>query len=368
MILNNNLPVRELDTGYAVELDSVEEEQWHELLNQFDDSTLYQTWAYGAVMYGGRRMGHMALRYNGQVIAAAQVRFAWLPVLNIGIAYLLRGPIWRLHSAAPNEKAFQQALRALRNEYVCKRGLLLRIAPLIFTNEPCCERLRQILAEEGYSPAARARNNRTIVMDLSPHPEELRSGLHRNWRRNLKAAEQGQLAVVEGKEDELFATVVDIYHEMVLRKAFLEPNDISKFRRVQALLPDGLKMNVYLCKSSENACAGLVWSGIGDTAIELFAATSRAALNNSAAYLLRWRLVEHLKQRGFRKYNLNGINPEQNPGSYQFKSGLAGKSGVEVSYLGAFESRGNLLSDYCVRVVEGIRAGYDRIRSLRRVA
>ncbi len=366
MIPKRNLSATALDAGYTVEFDSVQGQRWHELLEQFDDSTLYQTWSYGVVMYGRRKMGHMTLLHDGQVVAASQVRFARLPLLNIGIAYLLRGPVWRLRGAAPDEQVFQQALRALRNEYVCKRGLLLRISPLIFTSDPGAERLQQILAKEGYSPATRARNLRTILMDLSPPLETMRCGLSGDWKRNLKAAEKRQLTIVEGKDDELFATVIDIYNEMVSRKRFYARTDIPKYQRVQELLPDALKMKVSVCNSSDGACAGLVWSEIGDAAIELFAATRHTALKNGAAYSLRWRLVEHLRQGGFRKYNLNGINPERNPGCYHFKSGLAGKTGSEVSYLGAFESRGNLLSDYCVRVGEEIRVIYDRIRARKR--
>ncbi len=300
-IPKRNTPAAGLDPGYTVEFDNVQEQQWHELLERFDDSTLHQTWAYGSVMYGRQRMSHMTLRYNGQVIAAAQVRFARMPVLNIGFAHVLRGPMWRRRGAAPNEKAFQQALRALRNEYVCKRGLFLRISPLILSNDSASERLQQILAEEGYSPATRERNLRTIVMDLSPALETLRCGLHRNWKRNLRAAEEHQLTIVEGKDNELFETVIDIYNEMVSRKGFFDRNDIRTYRRVQALLPDALKMKVSVCNSDDGACAGLVWSEIGDTAIELFAATRDTALKNGAAYSLRWRLVEHLRQGGFRK-------------------------------------------------------------------
>lgn len=36
-------------------------------------------------------------------------------------------------------------------------------------------------------------------------------------------------------------------------------------------------------------------------------------------------------------YNLNGINPAANPGSYHFKKGIAGKSGKDVHYLGRFD-------------------------------
>ena len=36
---------------------------------------------------------------------------------------------------------------------------------------------------------------------------------------------------------------------------------------------------------------------------------------------------EWIKEKGLRYYDLNGINPETNPGTYHFKRGLAGKKG-----------------------------------------
>jgi lipid II:glycine glycyltransferase (peptidoglycan interpeptide bridge formation enzyme) len=357
--------VRELASGYTSEVDTVTERDWHERLQEFDDSNIYQTWSYGEVMWGPHNTSHLVLKNNGDIVALAQVRLARIPLLNVGIAYIFRGPVWRPRETTLDEEALRQALRALRNEYVCKRGLLLRLAPLMFANET--EHNLRIFGEENYKPKVNGHSKITILMDLSPSIEELGCGLHRNWKRSLKAAEGHGLEVIEGDGDDQFKAVIDIYREMVDRKGFLEPNDIEKFRQVQALLPGALKMKVTVCRSPEGSCAGLIWSEIGETAIELFAATRAAALANGAAYLLRWRLVEHLKRSDFRMYNLNGINQVQNPGVYRFKSGLAGKAGTEIAYLDIFEAQGNALSSYCVVVGQEILERYRRMRARARL-
>lgn len=350
--------VRKLALGYTIEVDAVNERDWYERLQEFEDANIYQTWAYAQVTWGLNNTSHLVVKKDGRAVALAQVRIARIPPCNIGIAYVLRGPVWRRKAMAPDEEALRQVLRALRNEYACKRGLLLRLAPLMFANES--EHNSRTFCEESYE--LKQNSKLTILMNLSASIDELRCGLHRNWKRNLRTAEGHGLEVVEGESDDLLRGVIEIYREMVDRKRFLEPNDIEKFRQIQVLLPDSLKMKVTLCRSTESYCAGLIWSEIGETAIELFAATRAAALTNGAAYLLRWKLVECLKRNGFRIYNLNGINPERNPGSYRFKSGLAGKSGIETAYLGVFESQGSALSNYCVRVGQEI---LDRYRSMR---
>jgi hypothetical protein len=73
--------------------------------------------------------------------------------------------------------------------------------------------------------------------------------------------------------------------------------------------------------------------------------------------------VEHLKRSGFRMYNLNGINQANNPGVYHFKSGLAGKAGTEIAYLGIFEAQGNALSNYCLMVGQEVLDSYRGIRT-----
>jgi lipid II:glycine glycyltransferase (peptidoglycan interpeptide bridge formation enzyme) len=44
-----------------------------------------------------------------------------------------------------------------------------------------------------------------------------------------------------------------------------------------------------------------------------------------------------MKQSGCHYYDLYGINPQKNPGTYVFKAGLAGKTGKDVYYLGRFD-------------------------------
>jgi lipid II:glycine glycyltransferase (peptidoglycan interpeptide bridge formation enzyme) len=45
-----------------------------------------------------------------------------------------------------------------------------------------------------------------------------------------------------------------------------------------------------------------------------------------------------MRETGCRYYNLNGINPDANPGTYHFKAGVAGKRGMDVHYIGRFDA------------------------------
>lgn len=344
---------RDLDPAYEAEVDTVQKETWYRLLGQFEDSNIYQTWSYGQVRSGEPNISHLVLRQHSRVVAIAQCRIQKAPIIGAGIAYLMWGPLWRCRGTAPELPVFRQAIRALRNEYAGKRGLLLRIAPAAFEDESSC--LLSILKEEGFTRGTEKSGSRTIVMDLGPSLDEIRKGLRPHWQRELKVAERQNVEVLEGGSDELFDMFIGIYKEMVARKKFAEPNDIHEFREIQRRLPVDCKMKILLCRSSEGLCAGLIADTVGGTARYLFGATSTKGMKSRGSYLLQWKLIEWLKEKMVLRYDLNGINPESNPGTYKFKSDLAGEKGRDVRLLGRFESCGSMVSFACVNMGERMR-------------
>lgn len=346
---------RELAPEYAVEVDSVTERDWWQLLEQFDDANIYQTWSYDEVRFGRKNISHLLLKKSGRVIGAAQCRIARLPILNVGMAYIRWGPLWRLRHETPDQETFRQVIRALRNEYVCRRKLVLRIYPALF-DEPS-RLFRAALEDEGYSPIHGTRD-RTLLLDIRRPLPQLREGIRRHWQRELKVAEKHGLEVVEGSDDRLFESFITIYKEMVARKGFREPNDIRDFQAVQRALPTQFKMGVMLCKSGDTTCAGLIYSAIGSTALYLFGATSNSGRNSRGSYILQWRLIELLQMSGATTYDLNGINPTVNPGSYKFKADLCGSNGEDKYFIGRFDAGAGCWSTWVVKCGDQLRTAY----------
>ena len=105
--------------------------------------------------------------------------------------------------------------------------------------------------------------------------------------------------------------------------------------------------------------AGVVCSAMGDSAIYLFGATSDQGLTTRGAYLLQWAMIQWLKDRGTRWYDLCGIDPIRNPGGYSFKKGL---SGADVSHLAPMLACDSIVSTAFVK------AGLAMRQSIRSVA
>lgn len=352
--------MRSLAEGYSYGISTTSEDSWNQLVRGFDDGTIFQTWAYAATVEGRHNITPLWLKKDSEVIAIALVRFRRLPVLGLGLAYVHRGPMWRRAGTEVNVEHFRQVLRALRNEFVCKQGLTLRLNPALFDDDPMG--LAAIIAQEGFLPIRQNAHSRTILMDLTPSLEELRNDMAAHWKRGLKAAEKNNLEIVEGTDDELFESFIGIYAEMLERKKFASDADVHQFRLIQSQLPEALKLGVLLCKSAGVLCAGVIYTRIGDSAYFLLGATSNSGIKSNGSYLLQWKVVEGLKRQGATVYNLYGIDPVKNPGPYRFKMELAGPHGRDVFFLGKFDASPGFLSASLIQLRDMLRIWKKRLQ------
>ena len=352
--------MRKLSPGYSSEVDRFDKNKWHEILKKFDDTNIYQTWSYDAIRCGRNKISHLVLKMNGDVVAAAQARIVKIPYINLGIAYIRWGPLWKLREENYNIEVFSQAIRALRNEYSCRRGLVLRIFPILYNDDSY--HFLSCLESEGFSRIRNIGEKRTLLVELGCPLEKLRKGLKQKWRNCLNRAERNDIEIIEGCEDNLFKTFIVIYRKMIERKAFIEPNDINEFRLIQKDLPKEFKMKIYLCRFKGNICVGAIFSALGDTGVYLFGATDKIGMKSNGSYLIQWKFIEWLKENHFSYYDLNGINPETNPGSYRFKNGLCGKNGKDLCFLGQYETCDNFLSYHSVRVGQSFLNQYSNAK------
>ena len=109
------------------------------------------------------------------------------------------GPDWQRVNAPHDAEVFRQAIRALRNEFAFKRGLVLRLLPVVFENQisGCAE----LFSEEGFASSAQEMRSRTILMDLSPTLAKMHEGMKPHWKRELKVAQKQNLEILEGAND-----------------------------------------------------------------------------------------------------------------------------------------------------------------------
>jgi len=345
-----DLPATEGD--FSREVDQQTPASWGDVLAQFEDASIYQTWAYGAVRWGARNLSHLVLRKDGQVLAAAQLRIARVPVLPAGIAYLRWGPLCHRKGQVLDPGTVAEMMRSLRDEYCGRRGLTLQVIPGACPGDVRGMAYEDACAKAGLHPDPAAPCYRTVMVDLSPAAEVMRKQLDQKWRNQLNRSEKNGLVLEVSDKPEAYREFVTLYGGMLERKQFETTVDVDEFDRIQALLDGPARMQVFLAKKDGESVGALVCSHMGDTAIYLLGATNEKARELKASYFLQWQVMLWMKDRGARRYDLGGIDPVANPGGYHFKSGFGG---VEVIQLPPHSATGGALGGVVLRGISWLR-------------
>jgi peptidoglycan pentaglycine glycine transferase (the first glycine) len=332
---------------YAVEIDRVDQGQWNNIVPKFDDANLMQTWAYGAGRWGEDHLSHILLRRNSEIVSAAQVVTKTVPFLGAGVCLVKGGPVWQLQGRDRDPEILRQILRALREVFVVRRGMLLQIFPAGV--EDGTGATQRLFEEEGFILDVTAECQQTALIDLSHPLKDLRNSLRPTWRRNLVLAERNHFTIKRGDSNNLFEAVANLYIQGLRRRGFTAVISLARLKEIQR--NSSQRMRVMLCEYQGEPVSGIAVPWLGDTAQAFLSGTADDGLKLRGSYLLQWRMLEWLKESGIRWFDLDGIGRGENTGGAQFKLGFAGRLGVRAERFGCFET-----SDEGARVAF-VRAG-----------
>jgi Acetyltransferase (GNAT) domain len=314
----------------------VDRSQWESRVRQFSDYSYRQSWAYGVALANrrGAVSEHVAIRRRGETIGLADVRIKNVPIIGGGLAFVSGGPLVRkVGNGGLDLERLDVATRALVREFVQRRGLTLRIvAPvgLAEENQSIAERLERA----GFRRSEQGKPYRTVLLDIDRQLDQIRSSLHRHWRRHLNGAERNNLDVSFGTKPDRFEQVARMSEALCVRKGFELDLDARFFADVQRELHAQDRMLVGLVSQNGTPVAGNITAIQGEKPVYLVGASTEAGRNCKASYLMHWRTIELLRERGLRWYDLGGIDPVANPGVTSFKLRT---NGFDVTGAGPFE-------------------------------
>lgn len=341
------------------DIQSVDREEWQLLATSFLDCNYRQLWDFGIA--SARRLNaaseHVAIRDDQDIIGLADVRIKRIPVLGGGIAYINGGPLVRKENGDDRDR-LRVCLDALLKRYVTEQGLILRVRACLGPRSWNDDQ-NSVFQECGFSIANNIWTHRTFLLDLNQSLDQLRKNLSQKWRNNLKRSERGNQPIQSNYSVESLVRFSELYKEFRGRKQFDVDLDPEFYIELQRTLPESERMRVALCEQDGVLISGHVSSLLGDTAVNLFRANKKAALSSRVSYKIQWDGLRYAQEKGFRWYDLGGINPENNPGVYSFKKGMGGE---DVMAPGPFE--------YCPDnfrkiIVSGCEKGYKILQGLR---
>lgn len=316
----------------TLRVDEVSESEWRELTAQFADHNFEQTVEYARNSAGrsNASVRLLAVKDAERTVAAACVRLKTFPLLRRGLAYISAGPLLHLKGERSDADLQQRALAALKHRLVSVEGhILVFRLPISLDGAVISDRW---LAQNHFAKTGLTRSYRTILVGLDGEEAALRKNLAGKWRTDLNYAQKQGLAIESGDAPRLWTRFLALFGEMHQAKNFDVHVDPRSFMTLPAA-PLGLTL--LIATQDGHDAAGHVVSILGDTAVYLFGATNDIGRSTKAGYLLNWQSMLLAKDAGCRWYDLGGIDPDNNPGGYRFKSRMGGH---DVAALGPYRA------------------------------
>ena len=311
-----------MKAGINLDIQDFPRQDWSRHLAGFADLNLMQCWEYAQAKErtGPWRAERGLFRRDGETVGAFQALLRPLPLgLPGGLAWINRGPLWR-RRGEPDPAMVAAMLAELKTHYAEDRGMYLRLAPPLAAGALAGE-----AARAGGLAATPTPGWASAVLDLTAPLDELRKGLKGKWRGHLNQAERASLEVLSGHGGDLFRDFVESHRRLIADKGFATSLTAELLAALQEAFPEESKMEAFLAYHDGALVGSVLIARYGEACEYLAGNTSGEGRRLNAGQLVLWRAVEAMKERGCRRLDLGGMDPEATPrGIYQFKEGLGG--------------------------------------------
>jgi lipid II:glycine glycyltransferase (peptidoglycan interpeptide bridge formation enzyme) len=168
------------------------------------------------------------------------------------------------------------------------------------------------------------RNWTSAWLDLNLDEQSLRSNLNGKWRNALVAAEKNIIEVEFGSSPELMDWMTDKYKENMLRKGF-EGIPLHTLKELYENSYSNCPLIICRVRKDDEYIAGICIACHGSSATYLIGWSGLLGRELKANYFLLWNTFQFLRLKGFRWFDLGGIDNEGNIGVAEFKLGINGE-------------------------------------------
>jgi len=179
-------------------------------------------------------------------------------------------------------------------------------------------------------------SGQSLQLRLDTPLDERLADLSVNWRRNLRRAEHHENHVTITDQPSA-QEIAHLHESLELTKGHRLSTWGSSTAHVQALIDGfGSRLVVARCVSDQGnlrALRGAVLTG--GCAYDVLASSSTEGRKHYSSHLTLWTLFNELAGRGITRYDLGGVDAQENPGVYNFKNGAGA---TPISYGGEYDS------------------------------
>lgn len=195
---------------------------------------------------------------------------------------------------------------------------------IFIKSEPLTDNVAQSLAENNFKKSKKEiQPSKTVILSLEKNEEELLKNMHHKTRYNIRVAQKHNISVNESNDVKIFWGLIKktSQHD----KFYTHPKDyyeklLNYFGRDKEI-----SVKLFIAHYNNKPVAAVVILFYGDIGYYLHGASDYNYRKFMAPYLLHWHIISYLKERGFKNYDLWGVNAKKWPGVTRFKLGWGGK-------------------------------------------
>ena len=302
--------------------------EWDKFVEAAPGGTYQQSsmWAQVKSVAGWRPVRIRLSGDDGAVVTGCQVLVRRVARLG-SVAYVPYGPLVPDGDGA----ALSAVLDALQQLARRERLLYLKVQPPPDGADMTGALRARRFVPGGLEPAPRM----TVRVDLRRSPDAILGAMRARSRTYIRQAQRRGMVVREGTEKELpiFAELVDA----TCRRKGLRPYPLGYYEKIWHSFPD--RAQLMLAEYKGEILSGILLLAYGDTVSYKMGGWSGERRDVRPNELLHWTGMQWGRDRGYRYYDLEGLNPALGeailsgrdpadldiPGIAHFKLGLGGE-------------------------------------------
>ena len=308
---------------------------WDNELNNFSDSNFYQSesWAKHKLNFNWKVYRFVAYNGDNKIISMAQCLVRIYP-FNCCIISCPGGPVGDLSKV--DGVLIRECIEVIGKKYIYLRIRSPRENSVNIINN---------LSLKGWrTPKNKLTTNLTLLLNLEQEEEALKKNLSKNWHRNLKRYKHDLLSITRWPNPDI-DKIISLYAQMEsykgIKKSYSNDELISLIQNFNE------QIILFRCEIN-GELVGIRAAIIKDKkAWDFLAATNPIGRKYYASHQLFWTLLMECKAQGVKYYDFSGVDPEKNPGVYNFKRGTGA---TQIEYIGELEWTNSNLFRYFANI------------------
>jgi len=320
--------LKTIDLEITFDRSSLSTFEWNQLLKKAPKANWMNTWPYAQAVQKRdfKRPQTIVIKDQNNVALGLFILYE-IKVFFVHIVEIHRGPIW-FDSAVSQygESNLMMVFGKVFNKLYPKRLFTFRRwLPEISANIELEKSVKQI----GYK--SKPEHYETVWISLTQTLDDIKKNLDRKWRNHLQQTLKRDVEIKFLEHAEDIYNFVWNYQTFKGRKIFvgLSPQFLLEEMNWALKLKSGLFMVV---TENKQMIAGIYVSLHGHTAAYRAGWNTELGRKHKCHYLLLWKAIEILKQRGYTAFDLGGLVPDQESLN-SFKLGTHGEHTKNMNML-----------------------------------